>query len=52
MIHGKKVKHDRDLNDEMLKVNSKYTLNRFYVLKENVKESIKLAIILFSFTKV
>lgn len=37
MIHGKKVKHDRDLNDEMLKVNSKYTLNRFYVLKKMFK---------------
>lgn len=52
MIYGKIVKYDRDLNDEMLKVNSKYILNRFYVLKENVKELIKFVIILFSFIKV
>lgn len=37
MIYGKKVKYDRDLNDEMLKVNSKYILNRFYVLKKMFK---------------
>lgn len=37
MIHGKKVKHDRDLNDEMLKVNSKYTfIKQVLRFKKNV----------------
>lgn len=47
MIQSKKVKHDRD---EMLIVNDKYSLNRFYILNKNGRDAtIKLKMFFVQF---